>query len=68
VETPNGPIQALLPPVTVPGREPLMGPVPALGQHNEAIRAELDRPPEAAQDGPGRASGADGLTPPKIGA
>jgi itaconate CoA-transferase len=52
VDTPNGPIQALLPPVTVPGREPLMGPVPALGQHNEAIRAELGRPPEAGQGAP----------------
>jgi itaconate CoA-transferase len=41
VGTPGGPVRALLPPVTVPGREPLMGPVPALGQHNEAIRAEL---------------------------
>jgi itaconate CoA-transferase len=44
VGTPGGPVQALLPPVTVPGREPLMGPVPALGQHNEAIRAELGLP------------------------
>jgi crotonobetainyl-CoA:carnitine CoA-transferase CaiB-like acyl-CoA transferase len=41
VGTPGGLVRALLPPVTVPGREPLMGPVPALGQHNEAIRAEL---------------------------
>jgi itaconate CoA-transferase len=47
VATPGGPVQALLPPVTVPGREPLMGPVPALGQHNEAIRAELALPPES---------------------
>jgi crotonobetainyl-CoA:carnitine CoA-transferase CaiB-like acyl-CoA transferase len=44
VDTAHGPVQALLPPVTVPGREPLMGPVPALGQHNEAIRAELGQP------------------------
>ena len=44
VDTPGGPVQALLPPVTVPGREPLMGPVPALGQHNQAIRAELGLP------------------------
>jgi crotonobetainyl-CoA:carnitine CoA-transferase CaiB-like acyl-CoA transferase len=50
VDTPGGPVQALLPPVTVPGREPLMGPVPALGQHNQAIRAELGLPlsPESA--------------------
>jgi crotonobetainyl-CoA:carnitine CoA-transferase CaiB-like acyl-CoA transferase len=44
VDTPGGPVRTLLPPVTVPGREPLMGPVPALGQHNEAIRAELGLP------------------------
>jgi itaconate CoA-transferase len=44
VNTPQGPVQALLPPVSVPGREPLMGPVPALGEHNEAIRAELGLP------------------------
>jgi crotonobetainyl-CoA:carnitine CoA-transferase CaiB-like acyl-CoA transferase len=44
VDTPGGPVQALLPPVTVPGREPLMGLVPALGQHNQAIRAELGLP------------------------
>ncbi|HEY0716347.1 MAG TPA: CaiB/BaiF CoA-transferase family protein [Streptosporangiaceae bacterium] len=44
VDTPGGPVQALLPPVTVPGRTAAMGPVPALGQHNEAIRAELGLP------------------------
>jgi itaconate CoA-transferase len=44
VDTPGGPVQALLPPVTVPGRTAMMGPVPALGQHNEAIRAELGLP------------------------
>jgi itaconate CoA-transferase len=44
VDTPGGPVRALPPPVTVPGREPLMGLVPALGQHNEAIRAELGLP------------------------
>ncbi|MFD5092446.1 CaiB/BaiF CoA transferase family protein [Amycolatopsis thailandensis] len=41
VETPAGPLEALLPPVEVAGREPVMGPVPALGVHNEAIRAEF---------------------------
>ena len=41
VDTPGGPIRALLPPVNVPGREARMGAVPALGQHTEAIRAEL---------------------------
>ncbi|UMO99416.1 CaiB/BaiF CoA-transferase family protein [Amycolatopsis sp. EV170708-02-1] len=41
VETPAGTLEALLPPVEVDGREPAMGPVPALGAHNESIRAEF---------------------------
>ncbi len=41
VDTPAGKITAQLPPVTVPGREPAMGPVPALGEHTAAIVAEL---------------------------
>jgi itaconate CoA-transferase len=41
VDTPGGPVRALLPPVTVPGREAAMGAVPALGQHTAAILAEL---------------------------
>jgi itaconate CoA-transferase len=41
VATPLGPIRALLPPVTAAGREPAMGPVPALGAHTEAVRAEF---------------------------
>jgi itaconate CoA-transferase len=41
VDTPAGPVRALLPPVTVPGREPAMGTVPALGEHTAAILAEL---------------------------
>ncbi|MBB5850714.1 CaiB/BaiF CoA transferase family protein [Amycolatopsis umgeniensis] len=41
VDTPAGALEALLPPVEVAGREPVMGPVPALGAHNEAIRAEF---------------------------
>ncbi|GHF69739.1 crotonobetainyl-CoA:carnitine CoA-transferase CaiB-like acyl-CoA transferase [Amycolatopsis bartoniae] len=41
VETPGGPVQALLPPVEVDGREALMGPVPALGEHNATLRAEF---------------------------
>ena len=42
VDTPGGPVRALLPPVTVPGREPAMGRVPALGEHTAAILAELN--------------------------
>ena len=41
VDTPAGQVRALLPPVTVPGREPAMGNVPAPGEHTEAILAEL---------------------------
>ncbi len=41
VGSPGGPVRALLPPVTVPGREPAMGPIPALGEHTAAIVAEL---------------------------
>jgi itaconate CoA-transferase len=41
VDTPAGPVRALLPPVTVPGREPAMGSVPAIGEHTAAILAEL---------------------------
>ncbi|MFI5062709.1 MAG: CaiB/BaiF CoA transferase family protein, partial [Streptosporangiales bacterium] len=55
VSSPGGPLRALLPPVSMPGREAAMGPVPALGQHTAAILAELgmDGPGtgQAAQDG-----------------
>ena len=45
VGTPGGPVRARLPPVTMAGREPAMGAVPALGEHTAAIRAELGFPP-----------------------
>lgn len=45
VATPNGKINALLPPVTVPGREPRMDPVPRIGQHTAKILAELGEGP-----------------------
>jgi itaconate CoA-transferase len=41
VATPAGPVRALLPPATVPGREAAMGAVPALGEHTAAILAEF---------------------------
>ncbi|MEC3980716.1 CaiB/BaiF CoA transferase family protein [Amycolatopsis sp. H20-H5] len=44
VATPAGPVDALLPPVTVRGREPVMGPVPALGEHTGEVLAWLDTP------------------------
>jgi len=40
VRTPGGVVQALVPPVTIAGREPLMGAVPRLGEHNASLRAE----------------------------
>ena len=44
VDTPAGPVRALLPPVTGPGREAAMGAVPALGQHTDAVLAEFGDP------------------------
>ena len=41
IDSPEGQVRALLPPVTVPGRAAAMGAVPALGQHTTAIRAEF---------------------------
>jgi crotonobetainyl-CoA:carnitine CoA-transferase CaiB-like acyl-CoA transferase len=41
VDGPTGPLDVFLPALTIPGVEPVMGPVPALGQHNAAIFAEL---------------------------
>ena len=36
-----GPIPALLPPPVISGYEPAMGAVPGLGQHTDAVLAEL---------------------------
>ncbi|HEV2992569.1 MAG TPA: CaiB/BaiF CoA-transferase family protein, partial [Candidatus Angelobacter sp.] len=41
IESPVGPLRALVPPATIEGIEPLMGAVPALGQHTHAILKEL---------------------------
>jgi itaconate CoA-transferase len=54
VDSPGGAIRALLPPVDVPGREAVMGGVPALGQHTASIRAEFARQRET--EGEGRAA------------
>ncbi|MEJ3654676.1 CaiB/BaiF CoA-transferase family protein [Actinomycetes bacterium KLBMP 9759] len=37
VGSPAGPIPSLLPPITFPGRPPRMDPVPAVGEHTDAI-------------------------------
>lgn len=41
VETPAGQIPALLPPAMPGGAEPRLDPVPALGEHVDAVLAEL---------------------------
>ena len=41
VDTPGGRVRGLLPPMTFTDVELAMGAVPALGQHTEAILAEL---------------------------
>jgi itaconate CoA-transferase len=46
VDSPNGPIPALVPPVRLAGVEPVMDPIPALGQHSAAILAELGFDPD----------------------
>jgi itaconate CoA-transferase len=47
VQTPAGPIQAMLPPGVPDDFEPRMDPIPAVGQHTDAILAELGYPPSA---------------------
>jgi crotonobetainyl-CoA:carnitine CoA-transferase CaiB-like acyl-CoA transferase len=45
VRTPGGDVDALLPPVVVAGQEPVTGPVPALGEHTDTVRAEFTAAP-----------------------
>lgn len=41
VDSPVGALSALIPPVDIEGVEPAMGPIPALGQHTDAILEEI---------------------------
>jgi itaconate CoA-transferase len=41
IDTPAGVVRALVPPVRMQGIEPVMGAVPALGQHTRAVLEEL---------------------------
>ena len=41
VESPVGPLRSLLPPFDIEGMDARMDPIPALGQHTDAILAEL---------------------------
>ena len=47
--SPAGPLRGLLPPATLEGTEPVMGPIPRVGEHNAKILAEI-----GYGDGPGR--------------
>jgi len=56
VDSPGGPLRALLPPVSLPGREAAMGPIPGLGEHTAAVLAELGMSPDVPigpETGPG---------------
>jgi crotonobetainyl-CoA:carnitine CoA-transferase CaiB-like acyl-CoA transferase len=44
IRTPSGDIEAFLPPVETADQDPVMGPVPALGEHTEAVGAEFGIP------------------------
>jgi crotonobetainyl-CoA:carnitine CoA-transferase CaiB-like acyl-CoA transferase len=39
--SPVGPLRALLPPATMEGTEPIMAPIPEIGEHTDRILAEL---------------------------
>ena len=41
VGSPNGPLMSFLPAITIPGVTPVMGDIPAAGEHTDAILAEL---------------------------
>jgi itaconate CoA-transferase len=47
VDSPVGPLPALVPPVDIEGVESAMGPIPSLGQHTDEILVELGFEPAA---------------------
>jgi itaconate CoA-transferase len=51
VQTEAGPIRALVPPVTMEGMEPVMNPVPRVGEHTEKILSEIGRSKNAVRKG-----------------
>lgn len=50
VDSAFGPQTVFLPAITIPGLEPVMGPVPSVGQHTDAILQELGLSPAGAQE------------------
>jgi itaconate CoA-transferase len=51
IDSPAGPLTALLPPPVLAGRELAMGPVPGLGEHTDSVLAELGLTPGANEGG-----------------
>ena len=51
IATPEGPIEVVAPPVIVDGKRPKLGRVPALGEHDAAIRREFATAREHVQRG-----------------
>jgi crotonobetainyl-CoA:carnitine CoA-transferase CaiB-like acyl-CoA transferase len=41
IDSPAGPLRALLPPATLVGDRPTMGPIPEVGEHTDQVLAEL---------------------------
>jgi itaconate CoA-transferase len=41
VDSPSGPLQLMLPPLVIEGMDPVMGRIPAVGEHNDPILQEL---------------------------
>jgi itaconate CoA-transferase len=58
--SPVGPLRGLLPPAMLDGQEPVMTPIPEVGEHNEKILAEL-----GYEDVETTAPGRDGAPPAK---
>jgi crotonobetainyl-CoA:carnitine CoA-transferase CaiB-like acyl-CoA transferase len=54
VDSPAGPLQVFLPPVIIDGVEPVMGPVPAVGQHTSSILQELGLSDQTSGSGSGK--------------
>ena len=55
--SPVGPLRALLPPATLGGTEPVMAPIPEVGEHTEQILAEPAEAGDAPGDGLGEVRG-----------